>query len=143
MTPLVRRYIKTALIFFIFGVALGAHMSSVWGLMGRPIQYHLIVAHVHVLLVGFVIMLIMGVATWMFPRLPTGDTRYKPFLAETTYWIITLATILRASAEILLAYTDLPIMARLSAIGGLGQALAAILFVVNIWVRIRGVAATG
>jgi hypothetical protein len=31
-------------------------------------NFGFITAHVHLLLVGFMLMIVMGVATWMFPR---------------------------------------------------------------------------
>jgi len=46
------------------------------------------------------LMLVMGVATWMFPRPARDDARYRPELAEAVYWIMTLATVARASAEV-------------------------------------------
>lgn len=58
-----------------------------------------VTAHVHLLLVGFVLLLVMGVATWIFPR--------------------------AAGARIVVAA------------GGLGQLLGSLLFVVNMWGRVR------
>ena len=36
------------------------------------------------------LMMVMGVATWMFPRPARDDTRYRPELAEAVYWVMTL-----------------------------------------------------
>lgn len=104
MPALVRRYIKTAFIFFLLGMLVGAVMSVSQGLLGRAVAPLLVVAHVHVLLVGFVLLLIIGVATWMFPRPAKEATRYRPELAEAIYWILTLATALRFTAEVVAAY---------------------------------------
>ena len=37
-------------------------------------------------------MMICGVALWLFPRLDKGDRRYRPGLAEAAYWMLTLGT---------------------------------------------------
>jgi len=115
----------------------GAVATVAQGILAWPVPWLLVVAHVHVLLVGFVLMLIMGVATWMFPRPPKGDPRYRPELAEAVYWIMTLATALRFAAEVAAAYGPGRALQLLGAIGGLGQVLAGLLFVLNMWARVR------
>jgi hypothetical protein len=85
----------------------------------------------------------MGVATWMFPRPSREDTRYRPELAEAVYWVMTLSTSLRAATEMLLAYTGRPALGWLIAVGGLGQVAGAMLFVANMWVRVRMPPAAG
>ncbi|MBI4240786.1 MAG: cbb3-type cytochrome c oxidase subunit I [Candidatus Rokubacteria bacterium] len=137
MPPLVRRYIKTAFVFMLLGMLAGAFMSVSQGFLGRPIPPLLVVAHGHALLVGFVLMTIIGVATWMFPRPAREDLRYRPELAEAIYWIMTLGTALRFVAEVAGAYRPGPELRVPITVGGLGQALAAVLFVYNMWARVR------
>ena len=84
MFELSRRYIKTGFVFFVIGLAIGLFMIVDKHVFYRWPNTQLITAHVHVLLIGFVVSLIMGVAIWMFPR-PSPDTRYSPLLAEITY----------------------------------------------------------
>jgi len=77
------------------------------------------------------------VATWMFPRPARDDARYRPGLAEAVYWIMTVATVVRAVAEVSAPYW-LASPPRLAiALGGIGQLAAAGLFVVNMWPRVR------
>jgi hypothetical protein len=97
----------------------------------------LITAHVHLLLVGFMLMLVMGVATWMFPRPARNDTRYRPELSGAVYWLMTTSTALRAAAEVAAAHLDLVFLPFLRTVAGLGQIVAAVLFVVNMWSRVR------
>jgi len=101
-----------------------------------PPRLH-ITAHAHLLLVGFMLMIVMGVATWMFPRPARDDTRYRPGLAEAVYWMMTLSTVVRAAAEILAPLSDTPALRWAVALGGLGQLVGAGLFVLNMWPRIR------
>jgi cbb3-type cytochrome oxidase subunit 1 len=137
MTRLTRLYIKTSLVFLVAGLLLGGYIIVMEFLLGAFPSRLLITAHVHLLLVGFMLMMVMGVATWMFPRPASDDHRYRPGLATAAYWVVTLATALRASAEIGAAFDWAPTLRPVIAIGGLGQLLAAALFALNIWPRIR------
>jgi len=83
------------------------------------------------------LMMVMGVATWMFPRPARDDTAYRPLLAEAVYWVMALATGLRALAEMLEGLFPSGALRLLIAVGGLGQVLGALLFVVNMWRRVR------
>ena len=106
MPPLIRRYIKTSFAFLIAGVLLGSYVSVSQFFFGTYPPRLLVTAHVHLLLVGFMLMVVMGVATWMFPRPARDDSRYRPELAEAVYWLMTGATCVRASAEMLASYVD-------------------------------------
>jgi hypothetical protein len=143
VTPLVRRYIKTSFVFLVLGLALGAYLIVAQFGVGAYPPRLVVTAHVHLLLVGFMLMIVMGVATWMFPRPSREDTRYRPELAEAVYWVMTLSTSLRAATEMLLAYTGRPALGWLIAVGGLGQVAGAMLFVANMWVRVRMPPAAG
>ena len=81
MPPMVRLYIKTSFVFLLLGLALGGYITVVVNLAGRAVPWPLITAHVHLLLVGFMLTLVFGVATWMFPRPARDDGRYRPWLA--------------------------------------------------------------
>ncbi len=143
MTPLIRRYIKTSFVFLGLGLGLGGYLIVAQFGVGAYPPRLVVTAHVHLLLVGFMLMIVMGVATWMFPRPSREDTRYRPELAEAVYWVMTLSTALRAAAEMLLAYTGKPPVGWLIIVGGLGQVAGAILFVANMWVRVRMPPAAG
>jgi len=135
--PLIRRYIKTSFVFLIAGVLLGSYVTLGEFLLGRYPSRLVITAHVHLLLVGFMLMIVMGVATWMFPRPARDDPRYRPELAEAVYWVMTVATSVRALAELLAGHTDSIALRVVVALGGLGQAAGVLLFVVNMWTRVR------
>jgi cbb3-type cytochrome oxidase subunit 1 len=137
VTPLVRRYIKTSFVFLIAGLALGAYVIVAQFLLGVYPSRLLVTAHAHLLLVGFVLMMVMGVATWMFPRPARDDTRYRAGVAEAVYWVMASATALRASAEIVAGAWDIPAARPLIAIGGVAQLAGAALFAANMWWRVR------
>jgi uncharacterized membrane protein YidH (DUF202 family) len=135
--PLIRRYIKTSFVFLMAGLVLGAYITVSQFVIGTAVPHLFITAHVHLLLVGFMLMLVMGVATWMFPRPARDDARYRPELAEAIYWVMTLATVLRATSELLGSSAPVPAFRIGIAVGGIGQLLATALFVVNMWTRVR------
>ena len=135
--PLIRRYIKTSFVFLIAGLLLGGYVSVAELLLGAYPPRLFVTAHVHLLLVGFMLMLVMGVATWMFPRPAKGDPRYRPELAEAIYWTMTVATALRALAEVASGLTGAPVLRILIALASLGQLAGAALFALNTWGRVR------
>ncbi len=137
MTPLVRRYIKTSFVFLLSGLALGGYIVVAQHVLGLYPPRLLTTAHAHLLLVGFMLMIVMGVATWMFPRPARDDTRYRPELAEAAYWTMTIATALRAASEIMTSFFGLLGLRWVIALGGLGQLVGAALFVLNMWRRVR------
>jgi cbb3-type cytochrome oxidase subunit 1 len=137
MPPLIRRYVKTSFAFLLVGLLLGAYLIVSEFALGMYPPRLLVTTHAHLLLVGFMLMVVMGVATWMFPRPARDDGRYRPELAEAVYWLLTLATILRATAEAVTSFVPFPAGRLLVAVGGLGQLAGAVLFVVNMWSRVR------
>jgi len=137
VSPLIRRYIKTSFVFLVVGLLLGGYVSIAEFLLGAYPPRLFVTAHVHLLLVGFMLILVMGVATWMFPRPARDDTRYRPELAEAVYWVMTVATTVRALAEIATGLTGAPVLRALVALAGLGQLVGAALFVLNMWGRVR------
>ncbi|HZP36361.1 MAG TPA: hypothetical protein VFE48_07710 [Methylomirabilota bacterium] len=137
MTPLIRRYIKTSFVFLASGLILGAYIVVAQFVFDTYPPRLLVTAHAHLLLVGFMLMMVMGVATWMFPRPARDDTRYRPELAEAVYWVMTAATALRAAAEMAVAFAGALGLRWLIALGGLGQLAGALLFVLNMWGRVR------
>lgn len=141
MNPLVRRYLKTGIVFLLVGLVLGGVMLARWELFGVYPSPALVSAHAHVLLVGFVMMMILGVAQWMFPRPPKDDSRYRPQVAEAAYWIMTAATALRFGSEVGREWTAALLVRTLVVAGGLGQIGGLALFFYNLWPRIRTVGA--
>jgi cbb3-type cytochrome oxidase subunit 1 len=141
--PLIRRYIKTSFAFLLAGLVLGAYIVVREFLLDVYPPRLFITAHVHLLLVGFVLMIVMGVATWMFPRPARDDARYRPELAEAVYWIMTVGTGLRAAAELAAPFQAGRALRLLIVAGGLAQVLGTGLFVLNMWWRVRMPAAAG
>lgn len=137
MPPLVRRYIKTSFVFLVLGLLLGGYLIVGEFALGLYPPRIFVTAHVHLLLVGFMLMIVMGVATWMFPRPARDDGRYRPELAEAVYWLLTLGTAVRAAAELATGIWGGTALRLAVAAGGLAQLAGAVVFVVNMWWRVR------
>jgi heme/copper-type cytochrome/quinol oxidase subunit 1 len=139
---LVRRFIKTAIGFLILGLFVGGWMITRRELLGRAPSAYEISAHTHLLLVGFVMTMILGVALWLFPRPDKSDRRYRPALVAAAYWLLTLGTLVRSASELwhdsagnaVLAWLPWLIVA-----GSVAQISALIVFFYTMWSRVRGI----
>ena len=137
MSPLVRRYLRTAIGFLLTGLGLGLWMLIRRELEGRYPGPRLISAHTHVILVGFVMMMILGVALWMFPRPGRDDVHYRPAIAEAAYWLLTVSTAARFAGEVLPPGAIGPLQSWLVVLAGTGQVVALGIFFYNLLPRIR------
>ncbi len=137
MSPLVRRYLRTAISFLLVGLLVGAWMLVRRELAGEYPSPRLVSAHTHVILIGFVMMMILGVALWMFPRPEREDVRYRPVVAETAYWVLTTCTAIRFAGEVLSPDAPGPLQRWLVVLAGMGQVVGLALFFYNLLPRIR------
>ena len=128
MYSLVRRFLKTAIAFLGVGLAIGA-----WMMVRRELWSR------YPILVGFVMMMILGVALWLFPRPEKGDARYDPRAAEAAYWLVTLGTAGRVLAELLRPTIDASWLRWVVVLTGLAQVAGIGLFFFTMWSRIRPV----
>ena len=137
MHSLVRRYLKTGIGFLALGLLLG-----VWMMVQREIQQrfpspYVVSAHTHAILVGFMMMMILGVALWLFPRPAKDDTRYSPKVAEVAYWLVAGGTALRLVAEIARLAVGSYWLRVATVATGVIQVIGLALFFINLWSRIR------
>jgi hypothetical protein len=137
MDPLVRRYLKTGIAFLAVGLVLGLVMIARRELQGVYPSTYWISAHTHGILVGFVMMMIQGVALWMFPRPDKADVRYRPALAELAYWLVAGSSAVRLGAELLRPTVDTPAVRLAIVAAGAGQVGGVLVFFGNMWPRIR------
>jgi heme/copper-type cytochrome/quinol oxidase subunit 1 len=142
MHSLVRRYIKTAIGFLVAGLGIGGWMilrRELWGVYATAYETS---AHTHAIFVGFVMMMIMGVALWLFPRPEKTDAQYDPRLAATAYWLITIGTVARVGGEIMRSslFNISAMWLRVAIVAaGFLQGIAIGVFFFTMWTRIRPV----
>ena len=140
MYTLVRRYIKTAILFLGVGLAIGGWMMVRRELWSMAPSSYMISAHTHAILVGFVMLMILGVALWLFPRPEKGDVRYQPRIAEAAYWLVAVGTGVRVAGELLRAAIDGGAWLRWAVVlSGFAQIAGIALFFYTMWSRIRPV----
>ena len=100
----------------------------------------LVSAHTHIILLGSVMMMIMGVALWFFPRPEKDDSLYKPELILASYYLMTVSTAVRFISQVLIStLSPNEILKLFSFISALGQIVGLIIFFISMWGRIRSV----
>jgi hypothetical protein len=140
MHILVRLYLRTAFFFLALGLT-GGLWVEFQTTAGGVLSHGMVVAHVHLLLVGFLLMTIFGVAFWLFPRSgrsqPLGP---YPNLVGFAYVLLTAGTLIRGVTE----FFDLALTAQVWSFVRLaastGQVAGIVIAVVALWGRVRGAA---
>lgn len=92
------------------------------------------IPHAHIMFVGFITHLIMGVSDWMFPR--PKQTRYTEQRAIAALFLLNAGLILRVVSEPWIALRSSILPQTMLAVSGILQFLAIAIFVYNIWDRI-------
>jgi hypothetical protein len=129
-----RLFIKTALVYLFLGVVAGGWMllaRAGWVPPGPPNLY---TVHIHLLGVGFLLMMVCGVALWMFPR-KSGETREQAAhdpLSWTSYYLIAGGLAVRVAAELLPDLFGNTVLAASVFL----QAGGVLAFVVVVWPRV-------
>jgi heme/copper-type cytochrome/quinol oxidase subunit 1 len=135
----VRRFLHAALVFLAIGLSMGWWLlvRREWrGRFAAPLETS---AHVHLLLVGFVMLMIMGVALWLFPRPAKDDRWYRPVLATAAWWLIVPGTLLRGLTEWGAPPLHGPATRWAITIGATAQLVGLVLFFATMVSRIRAV----
>ncbi|MBI3939882.1 MAG: hypothetical protein HY315_03535 [Acidobacteria bacterium] len=131
-----RLFIKTAVTYLLLGTALGGFLLINKGWFQIEVSHEFITVHNHMISVGFIMMMIMGVAYWMFPR-PAGQALRdvaRDRLAWANYFLLNAGLILRVIFE---PFSGAESAARLLVASSLLQMFGIFLFVLSIWKRIR------
>jgi hypothetical protein len=140
MPPLARNYIKAAFVYFIVAFVLGALMMlDRWLNFSRWLKL-VYLGQLHLLMVGWLTQLAIGVAYWMFPRLRRKQgphPRGSDALAWFVLIVLNVGLLLRFLLEPFYLMGPQPWLAALISLSGILQAAAAIAFGLLIWVRIR------
>ncbi|HEY4613015.1 MAG TPA: cbb3-type cytochrome c oxidase subunit I [Bacteroidota bacterium] len=137
MFTTVRYFIKTSLAFLFVGITTGLYLSVERHVLNRGISPDLVSAHAHLILAGSVMMMIMGVALWLFPKVLTEDTRYNPDLIRFAYWLMTIATSVRFLSQATVALVELRELRWFITASSTFQVVAFGLYFYSMWGRIR------
>lgn len=140
MPPIARAFIRTACLYFVAAFLLGAVMMlDRWLNVSRWLKV-VYVSQLHLLVVGWITQLAIGVAYWMFPRF-LKEQAPRPRGSDTLAWAVfaclNAGLLLRFAFEPFYLMGPQPWLAALVALSGVLQALAALGFGWLIWGRIR------
>jgi hypothetical protein len=140
MPPLARTFVKAAFVYFVAALLLGALMAlNQWLGFSRWLRV-VYTSQLHLLVVGWLTQLAIGVAYWILPRLRKDqDPRRRG--SHTLAWAVVVSLnvglLLRFLAEPFYLMNPRTWLAVMLALSGVLQALAAIGFGWLIWGRVR------
>jgi hypothetical protein len=141
MPPLSRWCVRAALVYLVGGMSMGAWMLVVEAGRGYPPAPPWPSLHAHLLLVGFLLMLVFGVAFWMFPKVGGGRPRREAGWAA--FALVNGGLLLRLLAEPQTDGGDGDLTWRaLLGVAAVLPALGALAFAASIWPRVRGAMTT-
>ncbi len=139
MPALTRWFIKTAFVYFLLallaGVALGA--QAIWP-FGPPAAA-LMPPYFHLLAEGWITMLIIGVAYWLFPKYTLEQPRGSDNLGWSSYALLNFGLLMRAVSEPANAIAANPTSAWaiVLTVAAILQWSGGIAFVINTWKRVK------
>lgn len=127
----VKAFLKSSLAWLALGVTLGGAMAAYppW-IVYRPV-------HVHMNLLGFVTMMIYGVAYHVIPRF-TGHPLHSRPIAVAQWWLANVGLAVMAVGFTLRARGGIDTATMVLGAGGVLSAAAAYGFVYNLWRTIDG-----
>lgn len=124
------RFIKMSLLYLAIGATLGALFPIFPRLLG--LKY----AHVHFNLLGFMSMMIYGVAYHILPRFQ-GKPLYSERMADVQFWLANIGLIGLGIFSALSAYWPTQPFKILLALFGAVELASIYLFVANMWLTFR------
>ena len=133
MPAITRYFIKSGMIYFFMGIicAFIAELPFVrTGALLLPVYWHMLV-------IGWISQIIMGVSIWMFPRTKKQRQNIESFPAVASFWTLNAGLILRFMAEPFLPFFQGVMMTTVILISTLLQFAAVILYLIEIWPRVQ------
>ena len=138
MPRLARWFIKAGLLYFVLALATGVLLQArtvidlpAWTSTLNPV-------YIHLLAVGWITQLIIGVAYWMFPKFTKEQPRGSETLGWATFILLNIGLILRVISEPRVTMHARPDLGFMLAVSAVLQTAAGWLFVINTWSRVKG-----
>lgn len=134
MPPVTRWFIKFGMIWFSLGVVLALVAELPTGLSSAlllPVYWHMLV-------IGWITQMIMGVSIWMFPRKKRNRKKEQSTLAIGAFFLLNGGLIVRFLSEPFLPLiTNSAFVPTVVIVSGILQVTAIILFIAEIWPRVQ------
>ncbi|HMK52717.1 MAG TPA: hypothetical protein VK551_09460 [Thermodesulfobacteriota bacterium] len=126
MDKYAKAFVKASLTYLGIGTVLGLLMVLL-----PDTRFTITRIHVHLLLLGFMAMMIYGVGYHILPRF-MGRPVYSARLGNTQVWLANI-TLIGLSVSWILEASQGGIWHSLAILFGLGQAVSIFLFIINLW----------
>ena len=125
MDKYAKAFVKSSLIYFGIGVIMG-----VWMILFPDVRFTLTRVHVHILLLGFMTMMIYGVGYHILPRF-MGRPVYSHRLGNIQAWLANI-TLVGLSTSWIIEASHGGIWRPLAILFGVGQGVAIFMFIFNL-----------
>ncbi len=126
MDKYAKAFVKASLIYLGIGTLMG-----VWMVLTPDIRFTMTRVHVHILLLGFMAMMICGVGYHILPRF-MGRPVYSHRLGNIQVWLANI-TLVGLSMSWILEVHQGGIWHNFAILFGMGQAVSIFLFIINLW----------
>lgn len=137
MPLLTRTFLKASLLYFVAGLLTGLLVSADSAFdLDLPVS-GLLPVYFHMLMVGWISQLILGIVFWMFPKYSREQPRGSEALGWATFWLLNVGLLLRVVSEPLLTQGSSILWGWVLVLSSLLQWLAGLTFVANTWGRIK------
>lgn len=135
MPPVTRWSIRSALVYLVISLFLGVLQagSSLWG-WNIP---GIFPVYIHLFVIGWLTLMIIGVAYWMFPKYSRESPRRSEPVGWTVFILINIGLLLRAIVEPLVGNLSGGVWGWLLAFSAIFLWLGGVLFVWNTWMRVK------
>jgi hypothetical protein len=137
MPTVTRIFIKTGLVY----ACVGTFLSALWVINGVWLLHPLLGAiqptALHIIVIGWLTQLIIGVALWMFPVWSKAQPRGPEWLSWTCYGLLNAGLLLRVIAEPLIVQRTAPPVNWILISSAVLQVAALWLFAALVWRRVR------
>jgi cbb3-type cytochrome oxidase subunit 1 len=124
-----KAFIKASLIYLGIGTVMG-----VWMVLFPEVRFALTRVHVHILLLGFMAMMIYGVGYHILPRF-MGRPVYSTLLGNVQVWLANL-TLIGLCISWILEASQGGVWHLWAILFGIGQGVAIFLFIINLWMSV-------
>lgn len=138
MPLLTRWFVRTALLYFIAALGLGTALLVRPLVRAAPLLSAAWPGYLHLLTVGWITQLIIGVAYWLFPRPERSRPAPPDRLGWAAYILLNAGLLLRVAAEPVTIVHPASGVRWLLPLAGIMQLGAAVAFVLLVWPRVRG-----
>ena len=125
-------FIRTSMFYLAFGFTLGGLLLFNKGIPVNPLIWSLLPAHIEAVLIGWTVLLVMGMAFWILPRFPKPHVRGNEYLAWGALILINggIWSLILGSYQSDAAWFTLG--------GRVLEAVGILAFVLHAWPRVKG-----